>query len=196
VRDDIIERAVDAIGAPGGRREACRAEVRRAASTLRSIESCILTASPGEARRAFQKYATALARVRHAAVGLPFLRPPKEFMSLLEREEKRSRSALPPDWRGAAKPRDMLKLAAVAIAREVLHAHGKATSLTDGGPWPTLASTLYESATDGGAAVDLWDYCRHCDDPKHNLFVEFTKLLFRQGAQDLVLKIEVTHPGC
>jgi hypothetical protein len=188
VRDDIIERAVDAIGVPAPRREACRAEVRRAASVLRSIEPSILTASPGEARRAFQKYAAALARVRHAAAGLPFLRPPKEFVALLVREEQRSRGALPPDWRGAAKPRDMLKLASAIVAREVLHTHGKAATLTDGGPWLTLSSTLYETVAHREA--DLSDHCRHCDDPCYALFAEYTKLLFRGSVQ---LKIEVSH---
>jgi hypothetical protein len=162
--DDLVARAVTAISPDAHRREECRRDIQQALHILKAIKPQLDVTTPGEMRQLLRDHVKLCTAFAKKVRTLPPPARSATFAAAIKQEIDRVQAlaaSLP--VRHGARPRNLLMWATAAIARDLLRDHGKKATLTVGGPWFVLASTLFELLT--GTAADLSGYCRRCDIP-------------------------------
>lgn len=179
----ILTAAEEAIEPPADSVEVFRATLETAISTVRGFhEATANLPSPGEMKTRVADYLKALRAARKAANVVRRFHWTADFVATLDQEirEVEDRAGFPVPH--GAKQRDLVADMAARAARDLLETRfvfpehcGKIivpgvknpwrrdATLTEGGPWLTLAALIYEAVT-GRDNHDMMPACRQADE--------------------------------
>jgi hypothetical protein len=167
--DEIVAKALTLINPPDDQREACRAKVACRISLIQQYAQGLrLRPTPRQLREQLARYLLTLQATKTSFDRLPWRYRDKDFLVQLNAEIEQIKAdheayRVPP----GSKPRDLIAMAAVQCAAELLrpetyHRPGRESRppLTNNGLWHQLSKLFYQVAGGDPDSDHVWTYMR------------------------------------